>query len=186
MQAENCLVKGPVLWHFLNVWIFLTETHLENRFWYPQGKPKEKSYLFHRALNRNESWQHLHLHQGHVTRPTVPYISEGGQERSTLDVEGSTAFLGDTNGDTGILGDTLLNFALPYSDMKAHIGMSNWWDKGTKNGPHLLTQYGHRLCSKCIMVNVEIIWLPVALPSRWKWPLLFHAERGNIAIVFFQ
>lgn len=116
---------------------------------------QRKSYLLHRALNRNEPWQHLHLHQGHVTRSTVPYISEEGQERSRLDVEGSTAFLGDTKGHFQILLCPTVIWKLS--------GMSNWWDKGTKIGPHLLTQYGQRLWSKCVLVNVEIIWLPVIL-----------------------
>lgn len=134
---------------------------------------RKKSYRFHRSLHRNEPWQHLHLHQGHVTGLTVPYITEKRQERSTLDVEGIAAFLGDTN-------EHFQTLACPTVMWKPS-SMSNWWEKRTKNRPHLLAQYGDRLCSKCIMVNLH-----AALSKRWKRSLMLQVESSNVGSVLFQ
>lgn len=131
---------------------------------------RKKSYHSHRVLPRNEPWQHLHLNQGHVTGFTVPYVTEKRHDRSIFDVEGITAFL---------VNNSKFWLALQWCESSAAYLTDG--RKGQKNLPHLLAQYGDRLCSKCFMVNLHAV-----LSNRWKWSLMLEVESSSVGIILFQ
>lgn len=108
---------------------------------------RKKSYRCHRAAHRNEPWQHLYFHQGHITDLMAPYVTEKKQERSTLDIEGNIPFLGDINEHF----QTLACFTVMWK----LSSLSSWWEK--RNSPPHIS-----------LLNIEtdcVLWLMLMLPA---------------------